>query len=95
MKHANQLTGNDQLLPKFFAHAQEFGYYQSIRDTGVDIFAERIPKGTSELNYELIVAHSGEFTSGPAILQCMYQPANTAYSKTTNVKVTNENKSNP
>ncbi|WP_158829277.1 MG2 domain-containing protein [Mucilaginibacter lacusdianchii] len=62
------------------------GYYQSIRDTGLDLFAEAIPRGISEITYELIVAHDGEFTSGPATLQCMYKPALTAYSSTEKVK---------
>ncbi|WP_259065718.1 MG2 domain-containing protein [Mucilaginibacter sp. X4EP1] len=64
-----------------------FSYYQSIRDAGLDIFAEAIPRGISEISYELVVAHDGEFTSGPARLLCMYQPALTAYSGAVRVKV--------
>ncbi|MBS7565736.1 TonB-dependent receptor plug domain-containing protein [Mucilaginibacter sp. Bleaf8] len=69
-----------------YRYIDSFGYYQSIRDTGSDIFAEAIPRGISEITYELIVAHDGEFTSGPATLQCMYKPALTAYSGTEKVK---------
>ncbi len=55
-------------------------YYQSVKDTGLELFAESIPRGISEINYEMVVAMSGQFTSGPARLQCMYQPSVTAYS---------------
>lgn len=60
------------------------GYYQSVRDTGVELFTEAIPRGITEFTYDVVVAHSGEFSSGPATLQCMYQPAVTAYSGTQN-----------
>jgi alpha-2-macroglobulin len=70
-----------------YQYENGFSYYQSIRDAGLDLFAEAIPRGISEISYELIVAHDGEFTSGPARLQCMYQPALTAYSDVVRVKV--------
>jgi uncharacterized protein YfaS (alpha-2-macroglobulin family) len=69
-----------------YRYSDGFGYYQSIRDTGLDLFAESIPKGISTINYELVVAHDGEFNSGPAKLQCMYQPSLTAYSVTTQIR---------
>jgi hypothetical protein len=46
----------------------------------------QLPKGISEITYELVVAHDGEFISGPARLQCMYQPALTAYSGVEKIK---------
>lgn len=55
-------------------------YYQSIKDSGLEIFTASFPRGISKINYQLIVAMDGEFTSGPARLQCMYQPSVTAYS---------------
>jgi alpha-2-macroglobulin len=60
-------------------------YYQSVKDTGLELFTESIPRGISEINYELVVAMSGQFTSGPAKLQCMYTPSATAYSNTQKV----------
>lgn len=62
------------------------GYYQSVRDTGLELFTEVIPRGITEFTYDLVVAHSGEFSCGPATLQCMYQPAVTAYSGTQNFR---------
>ncbi|RVU02969.1 hypothetical protein EOD41_03275 [Mucilaginibacter limnophilus] len=64
-----------------------FSYYQSVRDTGLDIFTEILPRGISEISYELVVSHSGAFTSGPARLQCMYNPSMTAYGQSAKILI--------
>jgi hypothetical protein len=69
-----------------YRYSKGVGYYQSIRDTGIELFTEAMPRGISEFTYDVIVAHSGEFNSGPATLQCIYQPALTAYSGTQSFK---------
>ena len=61
------------------------GYYQSVKDTGLEIFTESVPRGISEISYDMIVAMDGQFTSGPARLQCMYQPSVTAYSNSESI----------
>jgi len=63
-----------------YQYANGFSYYRSVKDTGLELFTESVPRGISEINYELVVAMDGLFTSGPATLQCMYQPSVTAYS---------------
>jgi len=63
-----------------YQYANGFSYYKSVKDTGLELFTESVPRGISEINYELVVAMDGQFTSGPARLQCMYQPSVTAYS---------------
>lgn len=65
-----------------YRYAKRIGYYQSVRDTGLELFFEDIPRGVTEFTYDVVVAQSGEFSSGPATLQCMYQPGFTAYSNT-------------
>jgi uncharacterized protein YfaS (alpha-2-macroglobulin family) len=70
-----------------YAYGDDFSYYRSMRDSGVDLFFEQIPKGISVINYELTVAHSGEFKAGPVWLTCMYQPNVNAYSRTQIIKV--------
>lgn len=62
-------------------------YYQSVRDTGVELFAEHIPAGRSTVSYSLKVSQEGLFTNGPAILQGMYNPIISAYSNTMKVSV--------
>lgn len=71
-----------------YRYGNGFSYYESIKDNGLVLFAEEIPKGIFELSYEVVIEHEGEFTSGPARLQCMYGPSQTAYSGTERI-VTN------
>jgi hypothetical protein len=63
-------------------HRREQGlsYYLSIRDAGMQFFLDFIPSGRFVISYEMIVAQEGNFTSGPALLQCMYRPEISAYS---------------
>lgn len=56
-----------------------FGYYKSVRDAGLQFFADFIPSGRHEISYELKVSQEGNFTSGPPVLQCMYKPEVNAY----------------
>jgi alpha-2-macroglobulin len=62
-------------------------YYQSVRDAGYYFFLENIPAGTHQLQYEVTVSQEGQFTNGPAMLQCMYQPEMKAYSNSMTVTV--------
>lgn len=68
-----------------YKYGNGFSYYQSVRDMGLDIFTEALPRGISEISYELVVSHSGEFVGGPVKLQCMYNPSITAYSQSVNI----------
>jgi alpha-2-macroglobulin len=70
-----------------YRNGKYFGYYQSIRDDGIDFFAEFIPSGKTELEYDLVVAQEGQFCGGLAMLQCMYKPSITSYSEVGVVKV--------
>jgi alpha-2-macroglobulin len=63
-----------------YRYSKYFGYYQSVRDDGIDFFAEFIPSGKTELEYELVVAQEGQFSGGLTTLQCMYKPSVTTYS---------------
>ncbi|MES2455277.1 MAG: MG2 domain-containing protein [Bacteroidota bacterium] len=62
-------------------------FYQAVKDTGLQLFAEFIPAGKSEISYELRVVNEGVFTNGPAVLTCMYQPEIAAYSNALQLKV--------
>ncbi|WP_374165060.1 alpha-2-macroglobulin family protein [Arcticibacter sp. MXS-1] len=70
-----------------YRQGKGFTYYQSVRDTGIDIFAETLPRGVSELTYDVVVEQEGTFTSGPTALECMYRPAITAYGNATKINV--------
>jgi len=69
-----------------YRYGNGFSYYQSVKDYGSDLFTESLPKGITELSYEMVVAHDGEFTSGPARIRCMYSPEITAYSSTEKIR---------
>lgn len=69
-----------------YQYQDRVSYYQSMRDTGYQIFSEFIPSGKSELSYELKVVQEGSFASGPAVLSCMYKPEITAYSNSFVIK---------
>lgn len=63
-----------------YKYGRYFSYYMSIHDDGIDFFAEFIPSGKTEIEYEMVVAQEGTFSGGIAMLQCMYQPSVTSYS---------------
>ncbi|MDT3401497.1 alpha-2-macroglobulin family protein [Mucilaginibacter terrae] len=75
------------LTSDFHYNSSGLSYYQSVRDAGMQFFADILPRGTSTISYELTVVHEGEFATGAATLQCMYKPNVTAYSNTGKVVV--------
>ncbi len=50
------------------------GYYRSVRDAFVDLFFNRIPRGTWTVDYELFVTQNGAFSNGYSSVQCLYAP---------------------
>jgi hypothetical protein len=62
-------------------------YYQSVKDAGYLIFVDKIPSGIHNISYETVITASGNFTNGPASLQCMYQPSINTYSNMSNIIV--------
>jgi hypothetical protein len=63
-----------------YEYAPGLSYYKAVRDEGLQFFSDYIPSGRSVISYEMIVAHEGYFSNGPASLQCMYKPELNAYS---------------
>jgi alpha-2-macroglobulin len=57
-----------------YMYEGDLRYYRSVRDEGIDWFADFIPAGEHIIQYELLVAHEGEFSCGPASIECMYRP---------------------
>ena len=68
-----------------YEYGSGFSYYRSVRDAGCQFFAENIPSGKKEISYELKVSQEGNFTSGPAALQCMYKPEVSAFSNSSKI----------
>lgn len=67
-------------------HQDGMSFYQAVRDTGLQFFAEFIPSGRSEISYEMRVVNEGIFTGGPAVLSCMYHSELVAYSNEMTVR---------
>jgi len=57
-----------------FRYQQRLAYYQAIRDASTDFFFTSLNKGTYVFDYTLIANIRGEFSSGPAHIQCYYAP---------------------
>jgi hypothetical protein len=56
------------------------GYYESVRDTGSDLFFDVLPAGTFVLESAFYVTHRGSFSSGYTSVQCLYAPEISAHS---------------
>lgn len=57
-----------------YQYTKTFSYYQSVRDAGCQFFVSSIPAGEQVIRYDLVVAQEGNFSCGPASLECMYRP---------------------
>jgi len=57
------------------------GYYQEIRDSGVNYFMDYLPTGEYAFKYRLRATTSGKFRVAPATLQSVYAPEFNAYSR--------------
>lgn len=63
------------------------GWYQSTRDAATDFFFDRMQPGTYVLEYDLRVAHAGDFSNGITTALCMYAPEFAAHSEGVRIKV--------
>jgi hypothetical protein len=70
-----------------YAYEQGLYFYTSVRDTGEQFFFDFVPSGKWEISYESRISHAGNFTCGPASLECMYKPEVHAYSQPIRVLV--------
>jgi hypothetical protein len=76
-----------QKIESGYKYEDGLEYYKSVKDAGYLFFADRIPSGIHNISYETVITASGNFTNGPASLQCMYQPSISTYSNSINVVV--------
>jgi len=63
------------------------GFYESTRDVSSDFYFDYLPKGAWVFEYPLVAAQSGDFTNGPASVQCLYAPEFAAHSAGTRIMV--------
>ncbi len=63
------------------------GYYQEIRDSGVNYFLDYLPTGQYTFKYRLRATTSGKFRVAPATVQSVYAPEFNAYSSGTRLSI--------
>ncbi|MEL7121817.1 MAG: alpha-2-macroglobulin family protein [Bacteroidota bacterium] len=63
------------------------GYYQSTRDVATDFFFDYLRKGTYVFEYDLVVNHQGNYSSGITTIQSMYAPEFSSHSNSVRIKV--------
>ena len=63
---AKQLSG--------YSYSGGLWYFKNITDTGMDMFIQRLNKGTYVVDYPLYVTQKGSFTNGIATIQSSYAP---------------------
>jgi hypothetical protein len=57
------------------------GYYESTKDASTNFFFDHLRKGTYVFEYTLFVSHTGNFSNGVTMIQCMYAPEFTSHSE--------------
>ncbi len=63
------------------------GWYAAVRDASMQLFFERLPRGTHVFEYSLRAAHRGSASSGFATIQSRYAPEFSAHSASIAVDV--------
>jgi len=61
--------------------------YQVNRDASMNFFADRLPRGSYTIQYEMLVNQSGTYANGYANIQSMYAPEYIAKSKGQGLKI--------
>lgn len=64
----------EKLLSQFIYNGKD-SYYQSITDSGIRLFFDRLSKGTFKYSYKLHVTNKGVYSPGIATAECMYSPS--------------------
>lgn len=64
----------EKLLSQFIYNGKN-SYYQSITDSGIRLFFDRLSKGTFKYSYKLHVTNKGVYSPGIATAECMYSPS--------------------
>ncbi len=57
-----------------YTYSNGLGYYRSIENSATKLYFYRIGKGNYFIDGDFWVSQSGEYTSAPSTIQCMYAP---------------------
>lgn len=57
------------------------GYYRAVKDASTEFYFDRLPRGTYVIEEEVLVQHSGTYSTGIPTIQCLYAPEFSAHSQ--------------
>lgn len=57
-----------------YGYQNGLGYYMVVRDSGQEYYIDSMPKGTYVLEEDWLIARKGSYTTGPAVIKCLYAP---------------------
>ena len=69
-----------------YTYSNGLGYYRSVENSATKLYFYRIGKGNYFIDGDFWVSQSGEYTSAPSTIQCMYAPEFIATAKVTKVE---------
>ena len=71
-----------------YKYSDEMFYYQSVSDTFMGFYFDKVKKGKHQVSYSMYVTKEGNFSNGYALIQCMYAPEFSAYSEGLRITIT-------
>lgn len=69
-----------------YTYSNGLGYYRSVENSATKLYFYRIGKGNYIIDDDFWVSQSGEYTSAPSTIQCMYAPEFIATAEATKIK---------
>lgn len=65
-------------------------YYQATKDASTRFYFDGLPKGTYVFEYALLAGRAGNYSNGPATIQCMYAPEFVSHSEGGKLEILNK-----
>lgn len=75
--HLNDMRGGAfepvESVSSYVWHS-DLSYYRDVKDASINMFFEKVPRGTFIIEYELWATQDGTFSNGFSKIQCLYAP---------------------
>ncbi|MGL5318294.1 MAG: alpha-2-macroglobulin family protein [Bacteroidales bacterium] len=85
---ADQLAACYQPVDQQSGHTwEQVSYYRELTNEGMNLYVERLPRGTTVFEYKVWINRPGEYQSGVAKIESIYSPQFTNYSDNCQLKV--------
>lgn len=70
-----------------YTYSNGLGYYRSVENSTTKLYFYRIGKGNYFIDGDFWVSQSGEYTSAPSTIQCMYAPSFVATAESRQLRI--------